>query len=369
MKIKKREQKVICIGLSILLLAVFFCLPVSAADYYTTTFDWFIVGDDGVYDTNYVKYHHNIDHFIVTDWNDLPSADLTYEWEDPTNSQYKGYGAEWDWPTGDTTGIVSFYIGRSRFGADVDSGTGFSSDDTIWTDPFELAVALPDQYTSASYFRICFREVTAGGTIGEYVGTTGWKSNYFMSNSSTDAHYWVWDIPSYQMKITKPGSYYGLSVHIEFQVSSMNAMSIGLGDSAFTIHYGRGSSPDYPVYVKPDTGVEDDFINNSDEIIDEHFNSAIDDFDRALTDAINMPADIIQGMIVVGSTLMYGISLAIPGLSSVVSFSMVLGITACLFGMSASIISAAGRAGNSISSAARRHRSDGVKGQMKFKLK
>lgn len=340
MKNKKRKQKVICIGLSILLLAVFLCAQVSAADYYTATFNWFIVGDDGVYDTNYVKYDDTIEHYNVTDWNDLPSVDSTYEWEDPTNSKYTGYGAEWDWPTGDTSGIVSFYIGRSRFGANEDSGMGFSSDDTIWTEPFQLAVALPDQYTSSSYFRISFREVTAGGTIGKYVGTTGWKSDYFTSNSFPGAHYWVFDIPSYQMKILTPGNYYGLSVHIEFQVSSMNGMSIGLGDSDLIIHYGRGSSPDFPIFSKPDTGVEDDFINNSDELIDDYVTGGFESF-KSEINAFAVPAEILQGMTVV-STLMTNFVNQVPGFSVLVMLSLTVGILACALGMVGSIVGASG---------------------------
>lgn len=346
MKFIKRNQKYISIFLSVLLIAVFLCVPyVSAADdYFQTTISYFH-GD--TLEVNMVKYHHDIEHFIETDWNDLPSVDSTYAWEDPTNSLYNGCGAEWRWPTGDTTGIVSFCLGRSRFGSGEGYGNGFSSSDTIWTEPFQLAICLPEQYTGTTYFRICFRDVTEGGTIGTYVGTSGWHSQFSTSNPTDTASYWVYDIPSYEMKILKPGDYYGLSVHIEFMCNSMNSMSIGLSDGGITINYGRGSSPNYPIYPSPDTGAEDDFFQQGDEIIDDYVNDGFDAFKEEFNNFV-VPAEMLQGLTVVSRLTTLLVS-NIPGMSVLVMFSLLVGTLACALGLAGSIVGAASRLAGSLS--------------------
>ena len=340
---KTRKQKVICILVSVFLLASFFCIPVSAADdYYTVTFEYpffdmqyddDILFEESQYYFGFVHYEESLND---NNWMSGFRRPLSTWFAVDENGKKTGFGFDWDWPSGYANqGYVSFMLGRSKFGV-----TSYATSDTVWVDPVKLNVILDYAYTGVFNCRFALRSVTSSGT-GSVVGYSDWVHSPVSTAISGYAH--ELSIPQMSIKLTKGGQFDGLAVFIEFDCSSMNSrMGLGMAESGITFNYGKGSSPNYPSYTAPSGGDEIGSLGEGEqELIDssqEGMDSASDSFNSVSSDFSLFGT----GLLVVGQML-GGLTDTLPGISSIVRISLSLGLFATLLSLTASIIGAGAR--------------------------
>ena len=336
---KIRKQKVISILAGVFLLASFFVMPVAAADdYYTAVFGWPHLGvDDTSFNTNFFSYCRWEDSLNSKDWDDLLDPTTDFYWASGDSLANTGYGYRWTWPSSyGNSGYISFYLGSSAFGT-----SSYVPEDTVWVDPLELLLILPDGYTSAFRYRYSFRETTSGNDIGKVVGYSEWVD--FRATA-----YDAWtevpiSIPRTTMTITTGGVYDGLAFFLEFECNSMNSsMGLGMDEYGVSVNYGKGHSPNYPVYGSPsgsneigDLGSKEDALLSGTEEGQYQANQYFS----------NAPSFILPNFAagIVAITNVMSKFMRIGNIGDIVTMSLSLGLFATLLGLAASIVGAADR--------------------------
>lgn len=338
---KTRKQKVITILASVFLLASFLCFPVSAADdYYTAVFHYPYLGvDDTTFEDNYFGFCLLESSLNDYDWDTLRRPYTDFYWSSGDSEDLTGYGYHWLWPSGyNNQGYISFYLGSSSFGI-----SSYVPEDTIWVDPVDLLLIFPDAYSGVFQYRFAFRDVSSGNDVGSVVGYSEWvsyRAASYESWSEIDL-----SIARTAMTITKGGSYDGLAFFIEFFGTSMNqSMGLAMDEYGVSVNYGKGHSPNYPVYNAPSgsdeigglTTQEDELLEDTEEgsyLANEYFQH----FNSVYTLGY-FPAGLVAITNVMGSFINN-----IPGFTALMNVSLSLGLFATLLGLAAAVFGAADR--------------------------
>lgn len=342
---KTRVLKVLGIALITVSLAVsFFAIPVSAADgdLYSATFTFPILAEDLTYFrwADYVGANLGLNNAT---WNSLYPPTAVRITQDQSVIYY------WNWDSGretDRAGACSIFIGRSQFGVNT-----YGASDTIWCEPFTFNVILDNEFSDASSVRISLRSVDSGNSIGKCVGYSDWLSISAINSPATDfASVFNITIPRTYIRIVNPGNYEGLSVHLDFQCSSMDSvLGLGSGSSALSIFYGVGSSPNYPTFTPPDTAIINEVTQLDNEVLSSSSIANLETDTVTLFDSIGYSLTIFRsGIKFASARLMAWFESPTSYLEwfrHFIQISLALGIAASLLGIAASIIGAATRGG------------------------
>jgi len=323
--------------LAVSLVVSFFAVPVSAADgdLSTHTFNFPLLSEDLLYFrwTDYVGANAGLNN---SSWDSMnpPQSATVY---DDDSVVYV-----WDWASGnenDRVGACSIFIGRSKFGVN-----SYSASDTIWCDPFSFYLIIPRDYSGATYFRISLRAVEGQSSIGKRVGSSDWIKISASNNGSVSK--FKISVPRTFIRIHEAGDYTGLSVHLEFQCSSLNSI-IGLGSaqSALTIHYGVGSSPNFPVYAPPDTTIVEELGQIEDEILSNTTIVSVESQMETIFSNLGSSLTIFVDGVKFASNCLNAFfdppTSTLAWFRNFIQISLALGIAASLLGIAASIIGAA----------------------------
>lgn len=331
---KTRVLKILGIALITVTLAVsFISIPVSAeGTYLSKTFRFPVLSPE----YSYFRVTDTVAELDDGTWNDFAFAENIDVFEDRAVFY-------WDWSRAnsyDEKGAISLYIGRSTF--DV---ANYQKSDNITFDDFNMKIMLPAASTNVTAFRVSLRAMTEGGTITKRVASSPWQlidADSTAANQTFDV-----TIPGRRINVVYPGDFYGLSVHLEFQVNSGLYVGLGLFDDDIVITYRQGYTPDMPLYDDPINmdGIQDNYYDEQ-QIRDE-VSGTLEDLTTELDS--NFSSSISNwraGIKFATSCLTPGID--ITWFTDVVQISLSLGIAASLLGIAASIIGAS----------TRRHRGD-----------
>lgn len=345
---KTRRQKVFAILAACLLCASFFAVPVSALDQ-MEIFDIrnqiynYGMGPGGNYDPNYkpfssLKYVNGED--------DLEVLDYFYSDEFDTPEVFTDTGKmTFNLQLDDDFGLLNYYIN------DLPTGLSFSDNDTFFIESGRLLLMLDNDNFSLSQCRFVIRSSADNDSFdfGEVVAATDILEIDFTSKNKFLSY------PQLFFKIiqnTKPSDDLCLCVEFYATLQGDDIGKITFSVSDFTVKFGVGKSPDYPIYPAPDSGNMGSLDSTESQLQDSAsagLNESAELFGSLSTNLNGFGSSIMRV-----TRLMISLGDKIPYLKLIVNISLALGLFASLLGLAGSIVSAADRkAGREAARAAR----------------
>lgn len=334
---KTRRQKVVLKYMSIftciLLCASFFCIPVSAGSMYDVTFETPIPGEEGVFRVGGGRYD---------DWS--PTEDLTWQElsmpksvEDVVDTDGRpGTAYTFDWIDANQ-GVLSFWLGQSTFGID-----RFQTSDYAWLDQgaFTLEVVEGD-YIAFSYYRFVLRPHFVDGTVGAVIASTE-PTQFYLSGIGQD--YVRVSYPKLSFNFYDSVSAKGLVLCLEVAGSSLNNFNqiIATYQDYYSVHYAKGSDPNYPIYGGADSGNLDELESQEQQLMDSA-SGGIDAGINAMVGFQQIYNDLNLFVFPMRLAAILNGLVDIPGIHGLVMVSLSLGLFASLMALAGSLVSAADR--------------------------
>ena len=350
---KTRKQKVIsrifCMVVSILLLASFFAVPVSAADgqYYT-----FRPSLDPDHNFSYL-------YFINAPTANFPlTFPCLYFWEkiEPVDADGDYASFEFKFDTDNGYNYLLYPLGISTLSTDGSSIT-LKSDSTAFLEAgrFYLSVYAEDtELVAAIQARFTIRDCVPisnpdGGIDGNVFGTVYGETDifdiYVSPNTKPYFNYPRLDFSINEEVITP------VMLCLELMISAEDPYSVKIIDmetNTAKLFYGGGTSPNNPVFPSAPGGdlvsglgsAEQDLLDSSASGLDEGV-SIMSGIGNFLGNTRAGGLDLV--MFTASFNTIMNSLVDIPGINSLVMISLSLGLFGSLFGLSASIISASSR--------------------------
>lgn len=365
---KTRKQKVICrvlcMVVSILLLASFFVVPVSALDQLTT-----VVIQNEMYE--YGSDHHDPDQRPYSSFYlQESSMNLTMSFLNTVTSSIEkfllhpssisGNPAFMEFSYSDVV-PDSFHYGIYYINQLFDDGVTrtFATGDTLYIDAAFFGVYLYDDMR-ITQFRFTLRELgnSFDFSFDRVVASTDTINVNVTDNDGG------FDYDRLSFNFTQDITSNSLCLCLEFKFDiTQDEVYFELEESNFTIQFGAGVSPNYPIYPSaPGKDEVNGYGSAEQELIGSQESGMQEGLD-AMTGMENILADLDSSLqFGAFTTKLSGVLdriVSIPGLDALVHISMALGLFASLMALAASIVHAADRkAGQAKREAARDAKSD-----------
>lgn len=350
MKTRKRKNvlKYMVVFACILLCTSFFVVPVSAADGVVTDRFKIDITSPNASDFRVFPYAGGgTDDFSMANGSSFSTAQPAEDYEEGREE----IDFLFDWVDSQNGGVVSLWLGNSTFTSDPlnsDVLHTYSKNDTVWMDGSQFDASTFTDYFSLTKFRFVLREASIRDinllndfTIGKVVATSDIFDCRISSNTTDpiifdDIYFTFLDSVECQ----------SLALCLEFNGSSMSKFDLNVmfRESFFTLHYGTGTSPNYPMYPGAGGGnevndlgtVEDQILSDSSAGMDQGL-SVMGDLNQSISNL-----GLGNGFLVLLTRTMNEF-LEIPGFNGLIYVSLSLGLFGSLMGLAGSIISAGDR--------------------------
>lgn len=345
MKTRKRKNvskhvlKYMAVFTCILLCTSFFVMPVSAAEGLTAVMFSIEVVQPHEWNLRVMNPGINSDYFSSANHVIFSDAEMANSCN--VDRELATYNYDWVSAAG---GVISLWLGRNTFTSDPitsDVVHTYSVNDTVWLDPGSFIAFTDNSYYALSRFRFVLREGDRSGKVGSVVAATDPIECYISEYTGFEPI----RFEKLSFNFFRTVSCNNLSLCLEFYGSSMETkdLSISFLEDSFTINYGSGSDPNYPIYSPAPEGnvgnlnsSEEELIGSSEEGISQGLDK-IQAFSTFLNDL-----DISNAALLRISQLMMRL-VEIPSMAALVNISLSLGLFASLFALAGSLVSAADR--------------------------
>lgn len=351
---KTRKQKVIsrifCMVVSILLLASFFVVPVSAADGQYYTFRPSLDPEDNF---SYLYYQHNssfdnfpLDYTPFSFWDKIEPVDA--------DGDYASFEFKFDSDTG--YNYLLYPLGVSSLSSD-GSSIVLTSDSTAFLEDgrFYLSVYGEDtEFVAAIKARFTVRDCIPipnpdggidGNLFGVVYGETDIFDIYVSPNTKPYFNYPRLDI-TFNNDVATP-----VMLCLELLISAADPYEVKIVDmetNTAKLFYGGGTSPNNPVFPSAPGGDLISGLGSSEQELLDSSAAGLDEGVSIMSGIGNFLGNTRAGgldlvMFTASFNTIMNSLVDIPGINSLVMISLSLGLFGSLFGLAGSIISASSR--------------------------